>query len=183
MATAKKTSKEVADAQAAKKKADPDTQDPSFMPNIEPQTGGKAPKTSSKAVPRRKSPAKASAPKVGDTVPKDLRLPNLPATDDEFQPNAQTVEVSPSKPNRGSTVRLDPPSVRLVPGNSVTFVADEGDGRVQAKITTARGSVLVTASNGHGDARVSKILETNDEIVVEFFDDGKKYASGTFKVG
>ena len=92
------------------------------------------------------------------------------------------------RPSRASTkavtggVSLDP-NLPLIPGNAVSFVAEERPGRVQAKIVTAKDSWLVAASNIGGDARVSKILEVPGEITVEFYEDGKLYASGTWTVG
>jgi len=88
-----------------------------------------------------------------------------------------------SRKSRKGDVRLDPQGA-LLPGNTVTFVADEGEGVVQAKIITAKDSWLVAASNTAGGARVSKIIETgHGEITVEFYEDGKLYASGTWTVG
>jgi hypothetical protein len=78
-------------------------------------------------------------------------------------------------------VRLDP-NLPLVVGNSVTFVADEGKGRVMVRLETAQGVNWVAASNGHGDARVSLIIQVKGDIKVDFHSDGKKYASGTFTV-
>lgn len=55
-----------------------------------------------------------------------------------------------------------------------------------AKIVTARGTDWVASSTGvaANEERVSKILETgHDEITVEFYEDGKLYASGTWPVG
>ena len=90
-------------------------------------------------------------------------------------------KVKPSKSTTGN-VRLDP-NLALIPGNSVTFVAPAKEGRVQAKIVTARDSWLVAASLRGDEARVSKILEVPGDITVEFYADGKKYASGSWKVG
>lgn len=78
-------------------------------------------------------------------------------------------------------IRLDP-NLPLIPGNSVSFVAEERPGRVMAKIITARETWMVAASNGGGDARVTKILETGGDITVEFSEDGKLYASDTWTV-
>ncbi len=88
------------------------------------------------------------------------------------------------KPSRSTTgnIRLDP-NLALIPGNSVTFVAPAKDGRLQAKIITARDSWLVAASVRGDEARVSKILEVPGDITVEFYADGKKYASGSWTVG
>lgn len=93
------------------------------------------------------------------------------------------VKPSSSARKTGSGVRIDP-NLPLLPGNSVSFVADAGDGVIQAKIVTAKDSWLVAASTNGGYARVSKIIETgHGEITVEFYEDGKLYASGTWTVG
>lgn len=130
MATKKK---EVTDAQAAKKKANPKKDDPQFMPNIEPQTGD-GPATKAKA----------------------------------------------AKRSTGS-VRLDP-DLPLVHGNTVTFVAPEGDGRVLAKLETPQGVQWIGTSNGQGDARISWIVQVSGDITVGFYNDGDLYAEGTFTV-
>lgn len=92
-------------------------------------------------------------------------------------------KVKPSKSTTG-TIRLDPANVALLPGNTVTFVAEGREGRTQAKIVTAKDSWLVATSSGQDEERVSKIIETgHGEISVEFFEDGKSYAKGTWPVG
>jgi hypothetical protein len=94
-------------------------------------------------------------------------------------------KVVPSKAKAASAnggVRLDP-NLRLIPGNAVTFVAEGREGRTQAKIITSSESWIVATSSGPGEERVSKILERPGEITVEFYEDGKKYASGTWQVG
>ncbi len=93
-------------------------------------------------------------------------------------------KVKPSTSKKGS-VRIDP-NVALLPGNTVTFVAEAREGLVMAKIITAKDSWLVKTSTGvqANEERVSKIIETgHGEITVEFYEDGKKYASGTWPVG
>lgn len=79
-------------------------------------------------------------------------------------------------------VRLDP-NLRLIPGNTVSFVAEYRPGRVQAKIVTPRDSWVVAASTLRDDSRVSKILEVPGEISVEFYEDGDLFAAGTWQVG
>lgn len=119
---------------------------------------------------KKTSTKKAAAKKV-DSVDRT-------ATRDE-------TKVRPSSAETASTdggIRLDP-NLPLTPGNAVTFVAEHREGRVQAKIITARDSWLVAASMGSGDARVSKIIEVPGDITVEFYADGKLYASGTWPVG
>lgn len=90
-------------------------------------------------------------------------------------------KAAPAKGAQGG-VRLDP-DLALIPGNTATFVAEARDGRVMAKIVTARDSWMVAASGGSGDARVSRILETAGPISVTFYEDGKEYASGSWTVG
>ena len=117
----------------------------------------------------KKTTAKKSAKKV-DSVDRTARK-------DE-------TKVRPSRSEASGDVggiRLDP-NLALTPGNAVTFVAEGRPGRVQAKIVTAKDSWLVAASLGSGDARVSKILEVPGDITVEFYEDGKLYASGTWEV-
>jgi hypothetical protein len=90
-------------------------------------------------------------------------------------------KVKPSTSKTG-TVSLDP-NLPLLPGNTANFVAESRDGRVQAKIITAKDSWLVAASQSGDYARVSKIIETgHGEITVEFYADDKLYASGTWPV-
>lgn len=94
-------------------------------------------------------------------------------------------KVTPSKAKAASTeggIRLDP-NLRLIPGNSVTFVAEGREGRTQAKIITSSESWIVATSSGPNEERVSKILERPGDITVEFYEDGKMYASGTWPVG
>lgn len=89
-----------------------------------------------------------------------------------------------SSPEVGG-VRIDP-NLPLIPGNSVTFVAEGREGRTMAKISTARGSDWVATSTGvaANEERVSKILESgHGDVTVEFYEDGELYASGTWPVG
>ena len=78
-------------------------------------------------------------------------------------------------------VRIDP-NLPLILGNTVTFVAPEGEGLVKAKLVASNGTYWVKATNGSGDARISWIVQGTDEVTVEFHDDGKKYAEGTFSI-
>lgn len=90
---------------------------------------------------------------------------------------------SAKKVDKPGTVRLDP-DLPLLPGNTVSFVAEGREGRTQAKITTAKDSWLVATSTGSNEERVSKIIETGHGVItVEFFEDGELYASGTWSVG
>lgn len=80
-------------------------------------------------------------------------------------------------------VRLDP-NLPLLPGNSVSFYTPvpEDAGRLTVKITDARGPVFANVvPGGNGDLRISKIVETAGTYKVEFFNDGKKFASGEFE--
>lgn len=81
-------------------------------------------------------------------------------------------------------VHLDPPNIKLIPGNSVSFWAEtKGDGRQSVKVSTARDTWIGKPSVNGGVARTSKILETaHGEITVTFYEDGKAYASGKFPV-
>lgn len=171
--------KEVADAKAAKKQADPKKDDPTFMPNIEPQTGDGG-KASTKKV-----AATDIAPGMSQNPTESPQASNPDSVDVTTEGDAtETVNkgVKAKRSNKGG-VTLDPASIALLPGNTVSFVAEEREGRVQAKIITGKDSWLVAASNGGGDARVSKILEVAGEITVEFYEDGELYASGTWPVG
>jgi hypothetical protein len=126
------------------------------------------------ATTKKKAPKKASA----RTAAKKVDSVDKTAVKDE-------TKVRPSKAEESAElggIRLDP-NLALTPGNAVTFVAEERAGRVQVKIITVKDSWLVAASNGGGDARVSKILEVPGPITVEFYEDGKLYASGTWQVG
>jgi hypothetical protein len=127
-------------------------------------------KKAAKATAAKKPTAKASAKKV-DSVDK---------TADKSEDKVMPSKAKTSSKKAGS-VRLDP-NLALVPGNAVTFVAEAREGRVQAKIVTAKDSWIVAASVG-SEARVSKILEVPGELTVEFYEDGKLYASGTWNVG
>lgn len=89
-----------------------------------------------------------------------------------------------ASPEIGS-IRLDP-HLPLLPGNTVTFVAEGREGRTMAKISTARGSAWVATSTGRAanEERVSKIIESgHGDITVEFYEDGELYAFGTWPVG
>ena len=79
-------------------------------------------------------------------------------------------------------VRLDP-NLPLTPGNTVSFYTEvpENPGRLSVKITDPRGPVFTNVvPGGNGDLRISKIIETAGTYKVEFFNDGKKFASGEF---
>lgn len=180
----KPDTKEKTDAQDAKKKADPAKNDPKYMPNIEPQTGESG----------KKSPAKeVSAPKTdlaGDGISENPvhspQATNPDSVDVTIEGDKTTVSKGPSgkRSNKGGVV-LDPASVALIPGNTVSFVAEDRPDatRIQAKIITSRETWMVATSRDSTNARVSKILEVPGEITVEFYEDGKLYASGTWTVG
>lgn len=101
------------------------------------------------------------------------------------KPAAKKPAAKAEASSKTGSVRIDP-NLPLLPGNTVTFVAEGREGRTMAKIVTARGTDWVASSTGvaANEERVSKILETgHDEITVEFYEDGKLYASGTWPVG
>lgn len=121
------------------------------------------------------------------TAKKTARKPSSPNKVDKVDTTVERDEtkVKPSSSKKNGGVRLDP-DLPLLPGNTVTFVAEGREGRTQAKIVTAKDSWLVATSTGAQGAeeRVSKIIETgHGEITVEFYEDGKLYASGTWPVG
>lgn len=95
---------------------------------------------------------------------------------------AKTPVAKAEAPEVVGGIRLDP-DLRLIPGNSVTFVAEGREGRTQAKIITSNETWVVATSSGPNEERVSKILERPGDITVEFYENGKKYASGTWPVG
>lgn len=82
-------------------------------------------------------------------------------------------------------VRIDP-NLPLIPGNSVTFVAEGRAGRTMAQVRTDRGSYWVATSTGvaANEERISKILESDHgNISVGFYEDGELYAFGTWPIG
>lgn len=174
--------KEIADAQTAKKKVDPDKNDPNYEPNLKPQTGKKAAskaKTSAKATTTKKATVAKKA-----TEPTALEAAQqYDSVDVSVDGDETRMKPSPDPAKRTvGDVRVDPP-LGILQGHVPTFVAPEGKGRVMAKIITPRQTVWVVASNGNGDARVSKVMEGPGDVTVEFYDDGKLYASGTWSVG
>lgn len=81
-------------------------------------------------------------------------------------------------------VRIDP-DFPPIPGNTVNFNAQapENAGRLTAKISGPRGPWFASLTpGGSGDLRVSKIIEVPGTITVEFFNDGKKFAEGSWDV-
>lgn len=81
-------------------------------------------------------------------------------------------------------VTVDPASIALLPGNTVTFAAKPKDfGRQAVKIESARGTWMGVPAVSGGEARQSYLIETGaGEITVTFYEDGKEYATGTFSV-
>lgn len=77
------------------------------------------------------------------------------------------------------------PNLPPIPGNTVTFYAKapEDAGRLTAKISGPRGPWFANLTEGgDGDLRVSKIIEVPGTITVEFFNDGKSFAKGSWEV-
>lgn len=79
-------------------------------------------------------------------------------------------------------VLITPTEVPPLPGNTVTFTAPEAEGAATATITTNISSWTGAASNA-GAASVSVQIDNRHEfITVDFYDDGKQYASGTLEL-
>jgi hypothetical protein len=75
------------------------------------------------------------------------------------------------------------PNLPMYPGNVVTFHTRQGKDDVEAEITTNRETWRGKASNTGAGASVSKLIESGHAtITVTFFEDGKQYATGTFKI-
>ena len=108
-----------------------------------------------------------------------------PPPPDDVMIDTEVREDADDLSGKGSgKVHLDPPSVALIPGNSVSFWAEtKGEGRQSVKVSTARDVWIGKPSVNRGVARTSKILETaHGDITVTFYEDGKAYASGKFSV-
>lgn len=123
---------------------------------------------------------KTTKPKVVKAAGKPASKPKAKAAPEPKQ--TPLPEQLPEKKGL-SGVRIDPANVRLIPGNSVTFIADDKKGRVTASITSDRGVRFVTASRNQGEARVGTILEVAGTVEVEFFENGEPYARGSWPVG
>lgn len=78
-----------------------------------------------------------------------------------------------------ASVRIDP-ALPLLVGNSVTFVADDRDGRVMAKVVMGGFSVLTAPSRNDGEVRITRIIERPGDVTVSFMENGKVYAEGSW---
>ena len=82
-----------------------------------------------------------------------------------------------------SPIGIDPAEIKLTPGNTVTFYCeDPGAERVSATIAAGGGTSYLRPARSSDRLTVSKIIERAGNITVEFYADGKLFASDTFTV-
>jgi hypothetical protein len=86
-----------------------------------------------------------------------------------------------AKKTAKSTLRLSP-NLPLIPGNSVTFLADGGEGVATARVISNgvvwEGAVSSTEDEiGH-----TVLLERSGPLEITFYRDGKEVARGSYEV-